>query len=158
MIETKFLTSVVEQRKPIFDLNGSDFIAVIENSLEYFSSKDQFQLHAYAIMPNHVHFLYTEPKDQEFFRIPFIRFTAHEILRKNKERPIDERIDFTVNKTDRIEQVWRRKSKTILVTDIRVYFAVYNYIRQNMLSNYWQDSMNSMALNPRILCRHHNWK
>ncbi|HCS20314.1 MAG TPA: hypothetical protein DIW47_07090 [Bacteroidetes bacterium] len=157
-METKFLTSVVEKRKPIFDLDGDDFVEIIEDSLDYFSSKGQVQLHAYAIMPNHIHFLYSEPSDSELFRIPFIRFTAHEILRKNNERQQNKRIDFTVNKSDRTEQVWRRKSKLIYVRDERVFFAIRNYIRKNPSSIYWKDSINRMALNPRVPCVKCNWK
>lgn len=158
MIETKFFTAVVEERKPIFDVDGADFIKVIEESLRYFSAKAQFQLHAYAIMPNHVHFLYSEPKVGDLFRVPFIRFTAHEILRVNIGRPMNKRVDFVVNKSDRVEQVWRRKSKTILVKDERVYFAVLNYIRKNTESVFWKESINRLALEPRVLCVSRDWK
>ncbi|MHB1277421.1 MAG: transposase [Bacteroidia bacterium] len=157
MLATRFLTSVIEGRKPIFDYDGLDFIQIIENTIQYELAEETIQLHAYCIMPNHVHILYSEPFNVDKFRERFLRVSARRIIQQNNNRVLAKRIDFQVDKSDRKEQVWRRNSKLILISEKSEYYTRRQYIKSNLDSEYWKDSIPPEAKHPKLACKHRVW-
>ncbi|MBI1222857.1 MAG: hypothetical protein GC180_09665 [Bacteroidetes bacterium] len=154
-MQTFFFTCVATSRKPIFDRQNLDFINAIIQCCEYFSLRPSFLLHALSIMPNHIHFLYSEIDCKTDFNTRFLRFTTKQILSTNNLRLKHERVSFTSNYNDRKTQVWRPRSKLILVHNKQQYFAVKRYIHSNHLKEFWKGAafnqkFPSLTFSPRF--------
>ena len=140
---------------PFFTKNDPDFVSIIVDSLAFFNSRDDFIIHAISIMPNHVHLLISMIDIRYEFQIRFFRFTTKKILEANKQRALENRVHFEVNRCDRKHQVWRKRFKDIRVRDARAFYAIQNYIKRNPESKYWKNrccdqSFPSLKISPRF--------
>ncbi|MHB1277431.1 MAG: transposase [Bacteroidia bacterium] len=137
MYSPYFLTSVVEDRKVVFSGVGEVYIPLILESLEYFKNSEIGLVHAFVIMPNHIHILISLAIDPKKFQHQFLSYTAHRIIKLNSHLAKKQKTDFSVSKNDRQNQLWRENSKMLYVPSLQSCYRCLNYIHHNPCQPYW---------------------
>lgn len=117
-------------------LNGVQYLAieaiaeVLVEALHYRDTK-YYQLHAFCIMPNHVHVLLTSTIHQEGF------FRVLQSLKRHTARKSNELLDLTGN------SFWGEESYDHVVRDDEEFVRIIDYIVQNPvkagLTGKWED-------------------
>lgn len=110
-------------------------------------------LHEIALMPNHLHLLYTPNTSFENFHNRFHSFTGHEIIKANSSLPKKDQVDFNSGKSDREFQVWRRYSKLLLAKDLQSFFVFKKYIQNNLDSEFWDGYITAANTRLKSLCK-----
>ncbi len=75
--KTYFITSSIVKWIPLF--NEVVFKELIVNSLKYRIDKKQLELHAYVIMPNHIHLIISSENVAKFMK-DFKSYTARQVI------------------------------------------------------------------------------
>jgi len=136
---TYFFTSTINSWQNLLIKNERKEIII--NSLKYLVEKNRILLHAFVIMPNHIHLLFTlcEEEVQEKFQRDFLRFTSQQIIKSmingNEE---DELLKYRSSQKDRIYHIWERRPMWIHIENSMILEQKLDYIHNNPLQNKWK--------------------
>jgi putative transposase len=136
---TYFFTSTINSWQNLLIKNKRKQIII--NSLKYLVEKNRISLHAFVIMPNHIHLIFTlsEEEVQEKFQRDFLRFTSQQIIKSmihgNEE---DELLKYRSTQKDRIYHIWERRPMWIHVENSKILEQKLDYIHNNPLQKKWK--------------------
>lgn len=115
---------------------------IIINALKYLVEQKKIKLHAYVIMPNHIHLIFTllqRPADFGQFQLSLLRFTAKMIIKDIKEKGNEnELLPYKSTQSDRAIHIWERRPKWIAVINHPIYLQKLKYIHLNPLQEKWR--------------------
>jgi REP element-mobilizing transposase RayT len=99
-------------------LGDEENAAIVAGALAFFDGK-RYHLHAWCVMPNHVHVIVEPFRDEELSKIThsWKSFTAHEIRKRDGESG----------------NVWHRESYDHIIRNERSYQRVVRYVLDNPL-------------------------
>jgi putative transposase len=124
---TYFLTLCCEDRRPIF--RDASHASSIVQALETIAESKSFLVHAYCVMPDHVHLVVEGSRDDsdlERFAKTFKQVTAYQHKRESGERLWQTRFyDHILRGTDSLDAVawyaWLNPVRVGLCSDARIY-------------------------------------
>jgi len=130
-LESKFFTATVLEWKCL--LVKDLYKDIILNSLHFLVENNKVYVHAFVIIKNHIHILWSirAPNTQEDVQHDFLSYTAHAII---KDLKINDSVfleEFKVNTSDRKYQIWERNPLTIDLWDEAALIPKLNYIHNN---------------------------
>jgi putative transposase len=110
-LRTYFVTSATASRRRLFQVhhNATLLIEVLEDQRR----KDRLQLHAFVVMPDHIHLLLTPAPEVSLEK-------AMQFIKGNFSFQLKSKLD-----------VWERSYTNHRITDIRDYATHLTYIHQN---------------------------
>jgi REP element-mobilizing transposase RayT len=113
---------------------------VITDSLRFLSLKKRTAVHAFVIMPNHMHLIWTidEKLKRSDVQRDFLKFTAQSIkmdLCKNNRDLLEQ---FRVDAKDREYQIWERNPLSIEIVTKKVMEQKLNYLHENPVKEKWK--------------------
>jgi REP element-mobilizing transposase RayT len=113
---------------------------VVTDSLRFLSVNKRAAIHAFVIMPNHIHLIWTidEKHKRENVQRDFLKFTSQRIKADLvKHDPVHlER--FRVNAKDRKYQIWERNPLSIDIYSEKVMEQKLNYLHENPVQYKWK--------------------
>jgi len=120
-------------------LKDDDFKDVIIQSLKHLSEKKKIDLFAFVIMPNHVHFIWriNENKGKETTLGSFMKFTAHEFLKKLRNKNPKELVKYKVAANNKQHEFWQRDSLAVPLFTENVALQKLEYIHNNPIIEKW---------------------
>jgi putative transposase len=135
---TYFFTATIHNWQLL--LHRDERKEIIINSLKYMCEKDRIKLHAFVIMPNHLHLVLTLGVNETIlsFQRDFLKFRAQWLIKgiiKNKE--LAELNNYKSTQKDRIYQVWERRPKWIKIENALILAQKIGYIHTNPLQDKW---------------------
>jgi REP element-mobilizing transposase RayT len=136
-----FLTCTIVQWLPVF--TRPEAVAIVLNSWEYLRQNDQFQLHGYVILENHLHFIAQAPHlDRCIAR--FKSFTARQtinLLERHNAQILLQQLAFakTAHKGDREYQLWQEGSHAELILSDDMMCEKLDYIHNNPVKRGYVD-------------------
>jgi putative transposase len=136
---TYFFTSTINSWQNL--LLKDERKQIILDSLKYLVEKNRISLHAFVIMPNHIHLVLTlgEEETKEILQRDFLRFTSQQIIKKmiaNKEEL--ELLKYRSTQKDRIYHIWERRPMWIHVQNTKILEQKINYVHHNPLQEKWK--------------------
>ena len=139
LTDTWFFTASIDNWQRL--LYREERINILLNSLRYFCGNKRILLHAFVIMPNHIHLLLTLCGEETptTFQRDILKFTSHKLigLLINNDRQ-DELNNYISTQKDRIYQIWERRSKWIKIDNMLILQQKMNYIHSNPLQERWK--------------------
>lgn len=134
----QFFTATINSWKTL--LYDDKIKDIIVHSLNWFHLNKKAAVHAFVIMPNHIHLLWTALNNNHAWKNEeaLIKFTAHEFkkyLLKNDEDRLNE---FISTQSDREYHFWERRSKTIDIESRKIAEQKLDYIHDNPLQEKWK--------------------
>jgi len=120
-------------------LKDDDFKDVIIQSLKHLSEKKKIDLIAFVIMPNHVHFIWriNENNGKETTLGSFMKFTAHEFLKKLRNKNPKELVKYKVAANNKQHEFWQRDSLAVPLFTENVALQKLEYIHNNPIIEKW---------------------
>ena len=118
---TYFFTSTINNWQNLLIKNERKQIVI--NSLKYLVEKNRISLHAFVIMPNHIHLIFTLSEDevQEKIQRDFLRFTSQQIIKTMiHAKEEDELLKYRSTQKDRIYHIWERRPMWIHVENSKI--------------------------------------
>jgi putative transposase len=130
----QFFTASMHKRLHLLKLNA--YKEIIISSLQFLTYSERIELNAFAIMSNHVHFIWQPMKHYSLSQIQssFMRHTAKQILNKLYRENSEFLDKLKVNKYDRKFQVWKRQPLSIELFNSKVFMQKLEYIHNNPVS------------------------
>jgi REP element-mobilizing transposase RayT len=120
-------------------LKNDEFKEIIIQSLEYLSNIQRIDVFAFVIMPNHVHFIWriNENNSKESTIGSFMKFTAHEFLKKLRNENPDELNKYRVFANNKLHEFWQRDALAIPLFTTKVVLQKLDYIHNNPIVEKW---------------------
>jgi REP element-mobilizing transposase RayT len=112
---------------------------IILNSLEWLSVQEKCKVHAFVIMPNHIHMIwkiadgFTRPEVQG----AFLSFTSHKFKEHLKYQNKEKLKQYYVDDADRIYQFWERDSRVKECWSEKFLLQKLQYIHNNPCQPHW---------------------
>ena len=108
---TYFFTATIHKWLPL--LSSEENKQLIIDYLKELSDRELIKVYSFVIMPNHVHFIWEQLKKngKETPQGSFLKFTAHEFLKKLKQDGISSL--YEVNAANKKHEIWQRDSLSI---------------------------------------------
>lgn len=130
-LECKFFTATILEWKYL--LTNDFYKEVIVNSLSFLVADNRVYVHAFVIMNNHIHILWSirSPNTQNDVQHHFLSYTAHVIIKHLKANNDPFLTGFKVNTSDRKFQVWERNPLTVDLWDEAALIPKLHYIHNN---------------------------
>jgi len=130
-----FVTTTITNYAPI--LLENKYKDLILDSLFYYSKKYNYNLIAYVVMPEHIHFILSskrESKLHEFMR-DFKKYTSKQIVKQLKEDNNGETLNIFANKANKKANytVWMQRYRSIPVYSEKILKQKIDYIHRNPL-------------------------
>jgi REP element-mobilizing transposase RayT len=131
-----FVTTTVMHFDRIFSL-GDIYNDILINSLKYLICEQEIKLHAYVIMPSHIHLIVQFPKGESLidFMRDFKKFTSTKIrqqLEKDRHNEIIEKLKAnSVGFKKQIFKFWMERYDDLVLTSRRIFTTKLNYIHYN---------------------------
>ncbi len=135
--EIYFWTATINKWQLI--LKDDNFKDVIIQSLQYLSDKKKIDVFAFVIMPNHVHFIWriNENNGKETTIGSFMKFTAHEFLKKLKNENPEELVKYKVIANNKQHEFWQRDTLAVPLFTEKVALQKLDYIHNNPIVEKW---------------------
>jgi len=108
---------------------------IIIRSLKYLVDKNFVRLHAFVIMPNHIHLIWKPLVTNVQLR--FMKFTGQKIKFELLDYEPDQLEKFLVNKKDRTYQIWQRNPLATELYSRKVVEQKLDYIHNNPVQGKW---------------------
>ena len=134
-----FFTATINSWKPL--LKNDQRKEIILNSIKYMANNNRASIHAFVIMPNHVHVVLTlhERETTKDFQRDFLKFTSQQLIKllihENSEEELHQ---FTSTQKDRIYHIWERRAKWIAIEHLPILEQKIDYIHQNPMQEKWK--------------------
>jgi putative transposase len=121
-------------------LKSDKYKDIIIESLQYLVASDKIRVHAFVIMPNHIHLAWRllSMNGKEMPHSSFMKYTAHCFLADLQQSHPQILPYFQVNNSDRQYHFWQRNSLPIILYNDAVWQQKINYIHNNPIKEKWQ--------------------
>lgn len=131
-----FFTATAKDWKNLFEDDKIKIILL--QSMEWLVANKKAQIHAFVIMPNHIHLLWT-PLDETYdIGASFKSYTAT-IIRKYMVNHNKLKLKLYISsQNDREYQFWKRRSKSIEMQNRIIAAQKVEYIHNNPLQEKWK--------------------
>jgi len=136
--DTCFFTATINSWKHL--LSNEKRISVLIDSLDYFCREKRIQLHAFVIMPNHLHLILTlgENESQLTFQRDFLKYTAQQLIKLIIENNEDEELlPYLSTQNDRIYHIWERRPRWIPIDNALIFEQKMQYVHENPVQEKW---------------------
>jgi putative transposase len=136
--ETYFWTDTVKDWKRL--LEGDTFKSIIIDSWRELVARKKIEIHAFVIMPNHIHNIWTmlEKNGNEMPHASFNKFTAHQFLENLKTIAPGEIKYYKVDDPERKHRFWQRDALAVLMDYESKLEQKLDYIHRNPLQKHWK--------------------
>jgi len=143
LLNTFFFTATINSWQNLLQKN--EHKQIVMNSLEYCVNAKRIHLHAFVLMPNHVHLLLTL-RDNETtldFQRDFLKFTAQQIIKTIIKIGNEEELEnYKSTQKDRIYHIWERRPipmniGRIAIKNEAILSQKVDYIHNNPLQPKW---------------------
>jgi len=138
---TNFLTTTVVTFEPIFRYES--LANILLSNLRFYSESFTVKIHAFVIMPNHLHLLTTGGEQVSQFMGRLKQYSARQITNWCQENNKDDLLNLfscaaTKYKTRHKYQVWQSRFDNYVVTRQEDLMTKLNYIHNNPLQERWK--------------------
>lgn len=132
-----FFTATIKDWKCL--LLGQEMKFIVINSLAWLSEHRKANIHAFVIMPNHIHLLWSKVNCDERYLLEqnFLSHTAHAFKRSLAKSNKAYLAEFKVLQIDREYNFWQQKSKSIELMSRKIAEQKLDYIHFNPVSKGW---------------------
>ncbi|MCB9227116.1 MAG: transposase [Chitinophagales bacterium] len=131
-----FFTATAKDWKNLFE--DDEIKIILLQSMEWLVTNKKVQIHAFVIMPNHVHILWTHLDETYDIGASFKSFTAS-MIRKYLVKHNKLKLNLYIStQNDREYQFWKRRSKTIEMQNRIIAAQKVDYIHKNPLQEKWK--------------------
>ena len=129
--EMSFFTATILEWKPL--LANDRYKDIITGSMRYMVSNSKAQIHAFAIMNNHMHILWSilHPYQREDVQRDLLKFTAQTMVNDLRTNNPALLANYYVGLKDRKYQVWERNPLSVPVWSEEVLKQKLHYIHNN---------------------------
>jgi len=138
LLNTYFFTATINSWQNL--LQKDEHKQMVINSLEYCVNVKRIHLHAFVLMPNHVHLLLTLRGDETAldFQRDFLKFTAQQIIKTIINTENEKELEnYKSTQKDRIYHIWERRPKWIVIKNEEILSQKVDYIHNNPLQPKW---------------------
>jgi putative transposase len=121
-------------------LLSNDFKNIVLQSMQWLSEKGKWDVFAFVIMPNHIHFIMRtiEMNGKESPIGSFLKYTAHEFKKMLLAKNDDELNLYKVREANKQFEFWQRDSLAVHLYSPQVAYQKLNYLHMNPLAEHWQ--------------------
>jgi len=140
---TYFVTTTVTNFTNLF--NNSDLAEIIQNNIGFYVKKFKISLHAFVIMPNHLHLLFTMGKSGNVSEIigRIKEYSAKQIIEYcevNEENKLLQIFELSAckYKPKHKYQVWQSRFDDFRIRTEEQLEQKMEYIHQNPLQDHWR--------------------
>lgn len=131
-----FFTATAKDWKNLFE--DDEIKIILLQSMEWLVTNKKVQIHAFVIMPNHVHILWTHLDETYDIGASFKSFIAS-MIRKYLVKHNKLKLNLYIStQNDREYQFWKRRSKTIEMQNRIIAAQKVDYIHKNPLQEKWK--------------------
>jgi REP element-mobilizing transposase RayT len=126
-----FFTATILEWKPL--LLDDLYKDVVVNSLRFLATEKRIEVHAFAIMINHIHIIWriVEPYKKENVHQALLGFTAKTFIKDLQQKNSHHLESYRVNARDRKYQIWERNPLSVSIWTEEVLKQKLNYIHLN---------------------------
>ena len=137
-----FFTATIHNWLPLLQEDNNQ--QMIINYLKKLSDEGMITVFAFVLMPNHIHFIWRQNKlnGKETPQGSFLKYTAHEFLKKLKIRSQSKMYEVTV--ANKKHELWRRDSLSVEIYSRSVAKQKLQYIHFNPVSGKWKISKDDL--------------
>jgi len=130
-LECKFFTATILEWKHL--LKKDVYKEIIMDSLRFLVSNNRIYLHAFALMDNHIHLLWSirAPYKQEDIQRDFLKYTGQMLLKDLRNNNLALLGSFRIDAKDRKYQIWERNALTTDIWDEAALLPKLHYIHAN---------------------------
>lgn len=120
-------------------LKDDDYKLIVIQSLEYLTNIQKIDVFAFVIMPNHIHLIWriNENNTKETTIGSFMKFTAHQFLKKLRNENPDELNKYRVLANNKLHEFWQRDALAIPLISLKVAAQKLDYIHNNPVVEKW---------------------
>jgi REP element-mobilizing transposase RayT len=133
-----FFTATINNWQKLLEPN--EYKMIVINSLKWLSANKHTAVHAFVIMPNHIHVLWSPLGEHQTWENEnkLISYTAHAFLKEMRRSTPEALKNFISTQKDRSYQFWKRRSRTIEVKSRIIALQKLDYIHRNPLQEKWK--------------------
>ena len=130
-----YWTASIHKWNPLLADDGNKNIII--DSLKYLSNLNLISVHAFVIMPDHLHLIWQQngKNGKETPKGSFMKYTAHLFLKQLKDS--GEAETFLVSASNKKYEIWQRDSLGIEIYSREVAMQKLGYIHVNPLKGKW---------------------
>jgi putative transposase len=133
-----FVTCTINQWKLL--LYKDDFKNIIIESMDWLCQKKKWQVFAFVIMPNHIHFIVRnlDLNGKEIPHKSFLKLTAHQFKKKlvNENKTLLQ--EFEVDAVNKKYEFWKRDSLAVNLFNKYMAYQKLHYIHLNPIREKWR--------------------
>ncbi|MCF7890720.1 transposase [Candidatus Bipolaricaulota bacterium] len=118
-----FLTSVIHERKKL--LKDREFAQIVKEQWKHYEEEHDFNLHAYAILPDHYHALVELKGEKDISQVLYS-------VNSYSSKLINERLE-----GEEYRKIWQGDAYDVVIRSEKMYFQKLAYI----LFNPWRDGL-----------------
>jgi REP element-mobilizing transposase RayT len=139
LTNTYFFTATINKWQQL--LSTAERKQIILNSLKFMCDDNRIVLHAFVIMPNHIHLVLSiqENESKKSIQLSLLKFTAQFLIKYLiHEDQYDELSNYQTSLKDRIYNIWKRRPKWIHIDNTIILEQKIDYVHNNPLQEKWQ--------------------
>jgi REP element-mobilizing transposase RayT len=139
LTNTYFFTATINKWQQL--LSTDERKQIILNSLKFMCDDNRIVLHAFIIMPNHIHLVLSiqENESKKSIQLSLLKFTAQFLIKYLiHEDQYDELSNYQTSLKDRIYNIWKRRPKWIHIDNTIILEQKIDYVHNNPLQEKWQ--------------------
>jgi REP element-mobilizing transposase RayT len=139
LTNTYFFTATINKWQQL--LSTDERKQIILNSLKFMCDDNRIVLHAFVIMPNHIHLVLSiqENESKKSIQLSLLKFTAQFLIKYLiHEDQYDELSNYQTSLKDRIYNIWKRRPKWIHIDNTIILEQKIDYVHNNPLQEKWQ--------------------
>jgi putative transposase len=112
---------------------------IVIDSLQFLRKEERAYIHAFVIMPNHIHLIWTIPgrNSLQDVKANLLSWTAHQFKKHLKQNHPIVLERFRVDLKDRQYQFWERNAFSFPIYHDKMFYQKMNYIHENPCSEKW---------------------
>ena len=140
---TYFITTTITKFTPIF--YEEELANILLKNLKFYLNDFKANLHAFVIMPNHIHLLLTIGTKGNISQLMgrFKEFSAKQIIewcRKNNKIKLLKTFSQSAKKYKPLHkhQVWQERFDDLLIYSEKIFNIKFDYIHNNPIQEQWQ--------------------
>ena len=133
-----FVTCTINQWKLL--LHNDDFKIIILDSMDWLCQMKRWQIFAFVIMPNHIHFIVRnlDINGKEMPHVSFLKLTAHQFKKKLLKENKTFLQEFEVDAVNKKYEFWKRDSLAVNLFNRYMAYQKLLYIHLNPIREKWQ--------------------
>lgn len=138
-----FVTCTIYKWKLL--LSNDDFKNIIIDSMDWLCQMKKWQIFAFVIMPNHIHFIVRnlDINGKEMPHVSFFKLTAHQFIKKLRLENKNLLEEFQVDAVNKKYEFWKRDSLAVNLFNRDMAYQKLEYIHLNPIRERW-----NLAIDP----------